>query len=292
MGAHRGGSSAASPTMPRSTPSGETASAGPSIPCRSRRERLSCSVISKGCRIARSAQVLNCPIGTVMSRLHNARRKAAGAPRPDARRAARPGRHPGRGCGGGSADDPLRRPRAPGFLVSPATAVPASPGQRQAAPASPVPSRTPEAETDERLRAILPRLRTLFRYTDYTTLDRQRAEGPLGTLQRFTLPGPRQLEVTPDQLQGNLRSGCGCGLLRDDQPGAPHGHRRGPGAPAVLGGPSSRRRRAHHHSLGQPQPHGPVTMSEERYFRERARIEQGHLKYRDKLRGRGQALRS
>ena len=28
-------------------------------------------------------------------------------------------------------------------------------------------------------------------------------------------------------------------------------------------------------------------MSEERYFRERARIEQGHLKYRDKLKDEG-----
>jgi hypothetical protein len=95
---------------------------------------------------------------------------------------------------------------------------------------------SPEAEADERLRKILPRLRTLFRYTDYTTLDRQRAEVPLGTQQRFALPGARQLEVTPDQLQGQLLR-MRVRLLRGEQPELRTIMSVAPGAPAVLGGP-------------------------------------------------------
>jgi hypothetical protein len=91
-------------------------------------------------------------------------------------------------------------------------------------------------ETDERLRAILPRLRTLFRYTDYTTLDRQRVEGPLGTQQRFAVPGERWLEVTPDQLQGD-HVRMRVRLLRGVHPEVNAAIQAAPGAPAVLGGP-------------------------------------------------------
>ena len=183
------------------------------------------------------AQVLNCPIGTVMSRLHNARRKLRALLGPLLVALLVLGGILDAGTAGAQ---PIIRfgvrvlqassPPAP-------TAVPATPGQRQAAPASPAPLKSPEAETDERLRAILPRLRTLFRYTDYTTLDRQRSEAPLGTLQRFTLPGPRQLEVTPDQLQGNSVR-MRVRLLRDDQAELRTVIVAAPGAPAVLGGPS------------------------------------------------------
>ena len=178
------------------------------------------------------AQVLNCPIGTVMSRLHNARRRlrALLGPMLVALLVLRD-------AGQAWAEPVIRFGVRVLQASSPPPAVPAAPGQRQAAPATPGPLNPPEVETDERLRAILPRLRTLFRYTDYTTLARQRAEGPLGTLQRFTLPGPRQLEVTPDQLQGtSVRMRVR--LLRDDQPELRTVIVAAPGAPAVLGGPS------------------------------------------------------
>jgi hypothetical protein len=96
---------------------------------------------------------------------------------------------------------------------------------------------SPEAEADERLRMILPRLRTLFRYTDYTTLDRQRAEVPLGTQQRFPLPGPRLLEVTPDQLLEGNTLRMRVRLLRGEQAELRTIMSVAPGAPAVLGGP-------------------------------------------------------
>ena len=94
----------------------------------------------------------------------------------------------------------------------------------------------PEPESDERLRKILPRLHALFRYTDYTTLDRQRVEGPLGTQQRFAVPGERWLEVTPDELHGSSVR-MRVRLLRGEQPEMKAAILAAPGAPAVLGGP-------------------------------------------------------
>ena len=191
------------------------------------------------------AQVLSCPIGTVMSRLHNARQRlrailgpmlaivfwlavtlvAAAAP-VQAEQMIRFGVR-------------VLQASSPASPPPPATA--AVPGQRNLAPPSaapaPPPSASLEGELDERLRLILPRLRTLFRYTEYTTLDRQRAEVALGTQQRFLLPGARQLEVTPDQLQGqSVRMRVR--LLRRGEPELRMSIVAAPGAPAVLGGPA------------------------------------------------------
>jgi RNA polymerase sigma-70 factor (ECF subfamily) len=171
------------------------------------------------------AEVLNCPIGTVMSRLHNARKRLKGllgpmlavivwlgltlawvVPAP-AQQIIRFGIRIMEASGPAAAE-------GPGALRNPA----------------------PEAETDERMKRILPRLRTLFRYTDYTTLDRQRVEGPLGTQQRFAVPGERWLEVTPDQLQGN-HVRMRVRLLRGVHPDVNMTIQAAPGAPAVLAGP-------------------------------------------------------
>lgn len=169
------------------------------------------------------AEVLNCPIGTVMSRLHNARKR-------------------------------LKTLLGPmlalilwlGISIVLAAAAEAQPVIRfgvrileaSSAPRSPSGPAAPgsEAEPDERLRKIIPRLQTLFRYTDYTTLDRQRVEGPLGTQQRFAVPGERWLEVTPDQMQGtSVRMRVR--LLHGERPEMNANILAAPGAPAVLGGP-------------------------------------------------------
>lgn len=187
------------------------------------------------------AQVLNCPMGTVMSRLHNARRRlravlgpmlvavfwlavalvACAAPA-QAEQMIRFG---------------VRVLHASSPAAPPPPAAAAVPGQRHLVPPSAAPAAPPEAELDERLRRILPRLRTLFRYTEYTTLDRQRAEVALGTQQRFHLPGARQLEVTPDQLHGqSVRMRVR--LLRGGEAELRASIVAAPGAPAVLGGPA------------------------------------------------------
>jgi RNA polymerase sigma-70 factor, ECF subfamily len=173
------------------------------------------------------AEVLNCPIGTVMSRLHNARKRLKGLLGPM-----------------------LAVILCLGLTIAWASSAHAqqivrfgvrileasTPREGQSAPkAAPAPK--PDAEADERLRKILPRLHALFRYTDYTTLDRQRVEGPLGTQQRFAVPGERWLEVTPDELHGtSVRMRVR--LLRGEQPEMKAAILAAPGAPAVLGGPA------------------------------------------------------
>jgi len=173
------------------------------------------------------AEVLNCPIGTVMSRLHNARKRLKGLLGPM-----------------------LAVILCLGLTIAWASAAHAqqivrfgvrileasTPREGQSAPKA-VPAPKPDAEADERLRKILPRLHALFRYTDYTTLDRQRVEGPLGTQQRFAVPGERWLEVTPDELHGtSVRMRVR--LLRGEQPEMKAAILAAPGAPAVLGGPA------------------------------------------------------
>jgi RNA polymerase sigma-70 factor (ECF subfamily) len=166
------------------------------------------------------AEVLDCPIGTVMSRLHNARRRLRAILGPT-----------------------LAVLLAVGLtLVAAGPALAGEPMIRfgirvlqASSPVSPTPA-SPEAETDERLRRIIPQLRAMFRYTDYTTLDRQRAEVPLGTQQRFTLPGSGQLEVTPHQLQGSSVQ-MRVRLLLGGEPKLRTLISAGPGAPVVFGGP-------------------------------------------------------
>ncbi len=186
------------------------------------------------------AEVLNCPIGTVMSRLHNARKRLKALLGPmlvllvalcaalaavvmpvDAQPMIRFGIR-------------VLQASSPG----PETGSPSTPaGGRALAPPGAAPQPAPEAEPDQYMKRILPQLRTLFRYSEYTTLDRQRADVTLGTQQRFEIPGERWLEVTPDQLQGNaVRMKVRLGKGEHAEMNA--NIMAAPGAPAVLGGPA------------------------------------------------------
>ncbi len=172
------------------------------------------------------AAVLNCPMGTVMSRLHNARKRlrdllgpllalvlslALGAVAP------------------AQAGDAMV---SFGVRVLQATTAVGSPPSGRIVPAA------PEPETDERLQRILPRLRSLFRYSEYTTIDRQRAQVSVGTQQRFSLPGARHLEVVPDELLVGQAVRMRVRLLKGEQPELRAAIVAAPGAPAVFGGPS------------------------------------------------------
>jgi RNA polymerase sigma-70 factor (ECF subfamily) len=174
------------------------------------------------------AEVLNCPIGTVMSRLHNARKRLQGLLGPMLALIVWLALTLAWAI-------PAQAQQIIRFGVRIMEASSARAPEGQGALKNPAPP-APEADTDERMRRILPRLRTLFRYTDYTTLDRQRVEGPLGTLQRFAVPGERWLEVTPDQLQGN-HVRMRVRLLRGEHSEVNAAIQAAPGAPAVLGGP-------------------------------------------------------
>ena len=131
------------------------------------------------------ADVLSIPIGTVMSRLHNARKRLR------------------------AALGPLLV-----LLVTLVTLFAAAPAHAQAPPSqtvrfgarvllasdTPPASRTAPLPMDERLEAFLPKLRQLFKYREYTSLDRHRAQVPVGSTEKWTVPGDRFLEITPETV--------------------------------------------------------------------------------------------
>jgi RNA polymerase sigma-70 factor (ECF subfamily) len=133
------------------------------------------------------AEVLDIPLGTVMSRLHNARKR-------------------------------LQKLLKPLLVVLMALwiGIPASPAAAQQAvsfgarvllasdsAAGPVPqpgTAREQERRDEHLERIVAKLRMLFRYKEYTMLERYRAEVPVGVMKRWAVPGDRQLEVMPESV--------------------------------------------------------------------------------------------
>jgi hypothetical protein len=200
------------------------------------------------------AEVLRCPIGTVMSRLHNARKRlkaivgpvlavllwigtALGAmavpaeAQPIIRFGVRVLQASNIAPPESSAP-PSTRPDAP--PPSSVGSAPPGPGQRGTPPPPPPPP--PGIRDDPRLSRIVPQLRMLFRYTEYRPLEQYRTDGQIGTAQRFSIAGERWLEVTPDLLQGQVVR-MRVRLLKGEQPEMNASIMAAPGAPAILGGP-------------------------------------------------------
>ena len=165
------------------------------------------------------ADVLNIPMGTVMSRLHNARKR-------------------------------LRATLGPLLLVLVTVGVLLAPPMAEAqqvvrfgarvllatehAPGAS--ARFTPQPMDERLEAFMPRLRQLFKYREYTSLERHRAQVPVGSTERWVVPGDRLLEITPDAVFDNtvrfrLR------LVRGNMAELNANIQAGRGNPAVIGGP-------------------------------------------------------
>ena len=141
------------------------------------------------------AQVLGCPIGTVMSRLYNARKRlrallgpllglllglwlTLGAPPSLAQPPAIP-----------VSARILWASNAPSARVPPPGGQALVPGRRQ---------------PDEAFRPYVNRLRQVFGYQSYEQLDHIRADIPLGITQRFALPGGRELELRPAAVKGSV----------------------------------------------------------------------------------------
>jgi RNA polymerase sigma-70 factor (ECF subfamily) len=163
------------------------------------------------------AEVLRIPMGTVMSRLHNARRRLRDALGPllvlllallgltalaDAQQIVRFGTR----------------------VVLASNEPIASPPKSATEP------------PDERLEAFLPKLRQVFRYKEYTSLERYRAEVPVGTTQRWPVPGERRLEVTPQSVRGGTVSFT-VRLTRGTVAEVSTNIQAQSGNPAVIGGP-------------------------------------------------------
>jgi RNA polymerase sigma-70 factor (ECF subfamily) len=213
------------------------------------------------------ATVLNCPIGTVMSRLHNARKRLRTALGPMllvllALVTALAGFSAWSPVGAQTpppAPVPLPLQPAPPpkgtvhfevrvLQASNPTAPPPAPGGKQSpAPSGPVtapPAATPDAtatsvtdgQMDERLKLIVPRLRKLFRYSDYTSIDHQKVDVDFGVSKRIPAPDDRWLEVTPRDLQGkSVRMQVR--LLKGEKSVMTSNIVAAPGAPAIVGGP-------------------------------------------------------
>jgi len=215
------------------------------------------------------ATVLNCPIGTVMSRLHNARKRLrtalgpmlllllslvmsfagfatcspasaqtpapAPVPAPAPAQVAPPPR--------GTVHFEVRVLQASNPPAAPPAAGGKQPPAPSGAPATSPPVAAPGAtatsadgQMDERLKLIVPRLRKLFRYSDYTSIDHQKVDVEFGVSKRIPAPDDRWLEVTPRDLQGkSVRMQVR--LLKGDKSVMTSNIVAAPGAPAIVGGP-------------------------------------------------------
>ncbi|MBM4442220.1 MAG: sigma-70 family RNA polymerase sigma factor [Candidatus Rokubacteria bacterium] len=167
------------------------------------------------------ADVLSIPMGTVMSRLHNARKRLRAALGPVAVVLV-----------------------LLASLLAPASAAAQSAqvvrfGARvllasDAPPAASV-ARAP-MPVDERLESLIPKLRQLFKYREYTSLERHRAEVPLGSTERWAMPGERQLEITPETVHDRVVR-FRLKLLRGNMAELNAHIQAARGNPAVIGGP-------------------------------------------------------
>jgi RNA polymerase sigma-70 factor (ECF subfamily) len=165
------------------------------------------------------AEVLGIPMGTVMSRLHHARKRLRATLGPLlgvvlallALVAAPPV----------AAQQIVRF----GTRVVLAGDAPPPPGIHLAPPGP-----------DARLDSFLPKLRQLFRYKEYTSLERHGAEVPVGSTQRWAVPGDRQLEVTPESVTGGTVR-FQVRLTRGGRTELTTHIRAQEGNPAVIGGP-------------------------------------------------------
>jgi RNA polymerase sigma-70 factor (ECF subfamily) len=165
------------------------------------------------------AEVLGIPMGTVMSRLHNARKR-------------------------------LRRVLGPLLLAVAALLAALAPAPAAAqqvvrfgarvllATDGPPPAdvRSVPPGPDERLRAFIPKLRQIFRYREYTSLERFRAEVPVGSIQRWPVPGDRVLEVVPEGVAGEVVH-MRVRLSRGSTAEVTANIQAARGNPAVIGGP-------------------------------------------------------
>jgi RNA polymerase sigma-70 factor (ECF subfamily) len=166
------------------------------------------------------ADVLNIPMGTVMSRLHNARKRLRAALGPLLLALAA-----------------LTALWAPAVAEAQQVVVRFGARVLLASDKPPAPGlQTVPPPTDERIQLVLPRLRQLFRYSEYTWLERHRAEVRVGTTERWTVAGDRKLELTPETVHDRTVR-FRLKLVRGNVAELNANIQAARGNPAVIGGP-------------------------------------------------------
>jgi RNA polymerase sigma-70 factor, ECF subfamily len=165
------------------------------------------------------AEVLDIPMGTVMSRLHNARKRLRDVLGPMLVALL---------VVLAAAVAPLARPLVAGAQEI----VRLSVQVLLASDTGPEPAGRPPEE----LERLIPKLRQLFRYKHYQVVHRYRGQAAIGGVQRWPIPGDRTLEVTPEGVTGNAAR-LQVRLQRGNVVEVTTSMQAAPGAPAVIGGP-------------------------------------------------------
>jgi RNA polymerase sigma-70 factor (ECF subfamily) len=165
------------------------------------------------------AEVLDIPMGTVMSRLHNARKRLRDA----------------------------LGPLLLAILVLLCTLAAATPSAAEEivrfgarvvyAGDQPPPSGMRTLPMDERLNEFIPKLKKIFSYRMYASLERYRAEVAVGATQAWSVPGDRQLELTADQVANKKVVRMRLRLSRAGATELTTSIEAASGHPAVIGGP-------------------------------------------------------
>jgi RNA polymerase sigma-70 factor, ECF subfamily len=191
------------------------------------------------------ASVLNCPIGTVMSRLHNARKRLRSALGPmllvlvclAVALAGAAAWSPASGQAPAPAPPAAPPKGTVHFEVRVLQASnPPAPQPTPAGKQPPAPAGLVNNQMDERLKQIVPRLSKLFRYSDYTPLEHHKVDVEFGTSKRLPAPDDRSLEVTPRDLQGkSVRMQVR--LFKGEKSVMTSNIVAAPGSPAIVGGP-------------------------------------------------------
>ena len=177
------------------------------------------------------AETLEIPMGTVMSRLHNARKRLRDALGPLLLLLL------AFGALFALLTAPPLHAQAPAAAQAPQAGVVRFGSRVLVATDGPLPAGlTPVGADDGRLTEFMPKLRQLFRYKEYASLARYRAEVPVGTLQSWAIPGDRKLDLLPESVSGDtvrmrlkLSRGTMNEVVTDIQAAR--------GNPAVIGGP-------------------------------------------------------
>ena len=165
------------------------------------------------------AEVLDVPMGTVMSRLHHARKRLRDVLGPLLTMLCL--------ALGAGALGLLGPPRAEAQQVVrfSVQVLLASDALVAIAPVPP-----------EELQQLIPKLRQLFRYKQYRVLQQYRGQAAVGGVQRWPIAGERLLEITPESVIGNLTR-LQVRLQRGNLIEVTTIMMASPGAPAVIGGP-------------------------------------------------------